>query len=217
MNIMPRRKKTTTALSDWNASSALITGLQEQADVFRKELIAEEGRARSDVDDKLPTAEQIEVHAQVVLDGVEIPVPPKNQPQRLLLLRTAYAACLRAIDLAREQQMLIAVRHGLDQKQQRAAEWRENVHETVLTVCRLQALNRRRLALAKEIRGKASTLVLPCEFPNNAGILLGLGLQGGGPAHEFLRVAILEGFTTAGEIARERGDDERALKDAFGI
>jgi hypothetical protein len=158
----------------------------------------------------------IEDHAMQLLSGCEFKIPA-NHPLRLELVRAKRTAIARAIELGSSRQFLIFMSHAENERVRRAGEWRDLIRNTALAICRLQKLSRDRLALASQIRGKASTFALPCEFPLNPGILLGLGHQGGGSAHEFLRVAIQEGFITAGEIARERGDSERAIKDAFGV
>ena len=126
--------------------------------------------------------------------------------------RAAIEQALERLSTMRE----IAYRQRAEAEyERRGDEWRELIRDTAIAICRLQALNRRRLQLSKEIKGgRVSALTLPLEFAGDWH-LLGLGsdvkttVNDG--SHNFIRDALKLGIVTQGEIDRERNAMEVQL------
>jgi hypothetical protein len=175
-----------------------------------KQLIEVERLRTGEPEGAPPTTAAIEAEARRLAEGGEIDIPD-DHPDKLFVLRSARAAVARAVGIFGELQFQHELELALSERQRRAAEWASIVRDTIVTVCDLQRLNRRRAALANEIRG-GSSIVLPCEFPAAPQILLGRGNANDAATQEFLRTAIDEGIVTQGEIDRLSADNGKVHK-----
>jgi hypothetical protein len=203
MNMMTRLKSTSAVAApvDYDALTLRLRAMDRP---LLQQVIEQERLRTGEPEGTPPNPAEIEAEALRLADGGEIEIPT-NHPDKLHVLRAARAAVARAVGVMGERQFCSQLAFALSERQRRAAEWAALIHGTVEAILNLQRLNRKRAALAREIKGNAN-IALPCEFGQAQQILLGLGIENAASTHEFLRTAVDEGIVTAGEIDRLSAD-----------
>jgi hypothetical protein len=210
MNMMTRRKQNPAPEPDIEALTLRRVELCALSKPLLDQQIKLEAKRSSDNQGREPASGTVQDLTIRFLSGAR---PQLSEPARLADVIQMRAALEKAIEHTDGQLALAWNAHAQDNYRLIGAGYRELAREEIMLLCRLDHLQRLKRDKAKEIRGKAAGFPLPCEpsfnpfndFRTKAAVV------------EMMRSILRAGICTKSELAKQRGLNEKVIKDESAI